>query len=318
MHAADLRSGILELAPEPERRRALLALAGLDGRPPARLAEWPRALAPLAGLLFGLGVVMWVAANWADWSRPARFALLQAAWLLALLGAWRLPRARAGLGLAALLLQGGLLAFFGQTYQTGADPWQLFALWAALSLPLALALRSDLVWAPWTLLVALGVQLWMHTYSGHRWGLESSSLGVQLGASAVLMAIWLALGPELRRWSGSGPWAERAMALWLALSVGGWGLVALFERDWGLLYFWAGAVLAGGFALRWRGGDLVQLAILALAWDTWATFGLGRLLFEGARGDPFGRLLLLGLLVTGLLAGSVNLLMRRARQGEGA
>ncbi|MFO1251279.1 MAG: hypothetical protein U1E77_09150 [Inhella sp.] len=46
MHAADLRSGILELAPEPEQRQALLALAGLDGRPPARLQEWPRALAP--------------------------------------------------------------------------------------------------------------------------------------------------------------------------------------------------------------------------------------------------------------------------------
>ncbi|MFO1251280.1 MAG: DUF2157 domain-containing protein [Inhella sp.] len=77
---------------------------------------------PAAGLLFGLGVVMWVAANWAEWSRPARFALLQATWFIALLGAWRLPRARAGLGLAALLLQGGLLAFFGQTYQNRRRP----------------------------------------------------------------------------------------------------------------------------------------------------------------------------------------------------
>ena len=64
--------------------------------------------------------------------------------------------------------------------------------------------------------------------------------------------------------------------------------------------------------------DLPAPVLSALAWDTWATFGLGRILFEGARGDPFGRLLLLGLLVTGLLAASVNLLMRRARQGESA
>ena len=40
------------------------------------------------------------------------------------------------MGLLAMLGMGALFAYFGQTYQTGADPWQLFALWAALSLPL--------------------------------------------------------------------------------------------------------------------------------------------------------------------------------------
>ena len=35
----------------------------------------------------------------------------------------------------------GLLAFVGQTYQTGADAWQLFATWAALALVWALGRR---------------------------------------------------------------------------------------------------------------------------------------------------------------------------------
>ncbi|MBH9553575.1 DUF2157 domain-containing protein [Inhella gelatinilytica] len=318
MHAADLRTGILQLAPDRDRREALLALAELDGRPPASLASWPQVLAPLAGLLFGLGLVMWVAANWGDWPRAGRFALLQATGVLAILGAWRLPQARTALGLVAFLLQGGLLAFFGQTYQTGADPWQLFALWAVLGLPLALALRSDWIWVPWTLVMALGAQLWVHTYSGHRWGLEASTLAVQVMASGVLLTLWLGLGPAARRWTGCGPWSERAGCLWLALHVGGWGLLALFSQDWALLYWVAGLVLVGAFALQWRAGDLVQLAILALAWDTWATFGLARALFDGAQGDPFGRLLLLGLIVTGLLAASVQWLMRRARAGVAA
>ena len=53
-------------------------------------------------------------------------------------GCW-INRRIALLGLLALLGIGGLFAYFGQTHQTGADPWQLFALWAALVLPLRLA-----------------------------------------------------------------------------------------------------------------------------------------------------------------------------------
>ena len=53
------------------------------------------------------------------------------------LGAMLLPVWRAPLALLVFLITGGLFASIGQTYQTGADPWQLFALWAALGLPLA-------------------------------------------------------------------------------------------------------------------------------------------------------------------------------------
>jgi hypothetical protein len=54
-----------------------------------------------------------------------------------------IPAARTPLSLLALLNIGGLFAYFGQTYQTGADPWQLFSLWAALSLPLCLSVRGE-------------------------------------------------------------------------------------------------------------------------------------------------------------------------------
>jgi uncharacterized membrane protein len=54
-----------------------------------------------------------------------------------------------GLLVMALGCIGPLLAVFGQTYQTGADVWQLFASWAALGLIWAVAARSGaacLVW----------------------------------------------------------------------------------------------------------------------------------------------------------------------------
>ncbi len=100
------------------------------------------------------GPVMWIAANWDTLGRFGRFALLQGFVLVLCVGAMARPAARTPLALLALLGIGALFAFFGQTYQTGADPWQLFALWAALALPLCLGARSDVLWAPWALVVA--------------------------------------------------------------------------------------------------------------------------------------------------------------------
>ena len=106
-----------------------------------------------------------------------------------------MPRARPALGLLAWLGQGALFAYFGQTYQTGADPWQLFALWAALALPLALVVRHDAVWAPWTLTATLAVVLWVQAHSGHRWASDADSLTPQLLGAGALMALAAALAP---------------------------------------------------------------------------------------------------------------------------
>ncbi len=53
---------------------------------------------------------------------------------------WRKPlgdTSRQALLLAIALNIGALLALVGQTYQTGADPWQLFSTWALMLVPLA-------------------------------------------------------------------------------------------------------------------------------------------------------------------------------------
>ena len=41
----------------------------------------------------------------------------------------------------AVLSVGALMALFGQTYQTGADPWQLFFNWAVVIIPFVLISR---------------------------------------------------------------------------------------------------------------------------------------------------------------------------------
>jgi uncharacterized membrane protein len=133
--------------------------------PPGLAARlWP-GVAVLGAALVGLGIILWLAANWQDLGRMGRFALLQGIVLVASIGAAMNARARAPLALGAMLCIGGLFAYFGQTYQTGADPWQLFALWAVLALPLALGARSDVLWAPWALVVVVAVSLWTHAHA---------------------------------------------------------------------------------------------------------------------------------------------------------
>lgn len=108
-----------------------------------------RGFAVAAAALAGLALIFWVAANWDALGRIGSFALLQAVVVAATIGAIRFARARIALSLVALLGTGGLFAYFGQTYQTGADPWQLFALWSVLCLPLCLGVRHDALWVPW-------------------------------------------------------------------------------------------------------------------------------------------------------------------------
>lgn len=295
--------------------RRLQALAGLGDEPRA-LKRWlPLGLAVLAAALLGLGLIFWIAANWETLGRFGRFAVLQGAIVAMGIGALARPAWRAPLALVVLLATGALFAYFGQTYQTGADPWQLFALWAALALPLALGVRSDLLWAPWTLIAFVAIALWIHAHTGHRWRVEPDDLAVHLLGWAAAGAIVLAMSALARRFTGAGVWALRTAVTLAVVVIASTALAGLFSRSvathygFGLLVL---AALAAAFVPR-RSIDVFALSAVALGLNTLAVAGLGRLLFENAHGDPIGRLFLLGALAAGMLAASVNGVLRLAR-----
>lgn len=299
--------------------RALLHAAGLDDEP-AGLAQrlWP-AIAVLAAALGGLGVILWLAANWDTLGRFGRFALLQGAVLLCCVGAAARPGWRQPFGLLALLCTGGLLAYFGQTYQTGADPWQLFALWAALTLPLCLAVRSDVLWAPWALLTLTGVSLWTQAHTGHRWRVRPEDLGTFAIAWALSALLVAALGPLGRRVTGAGVWAQRVAATLAVIGITLGGLGALFHSEVAAHYPLAVILFAlAAFVLaRPPSFDVFVLSAFTLGLNTLLAAGLARWLFEHGRGDTTGTLLVIGLVAAGLLAASVSLVTRLARRGRG-
>lgn len=113
-------------------------------------------------LLLGAGVIFFFAWNWAEMHRFAKFGTgLSALTGFAALAALAQPSSvlyRAAL-LACCLVTGAVLALIGQIYQTGADAWQLFAIWALLMVPWAGLSGSaacwGLVWATGNFAVAL-------------------------------------------------------------------------------------------------------------------------------------------------------------------
>lgn len=296
--------------------QALFDAAGLDAEPPAvRRWLWP-AVAVLAAALLGLGVILWLAANWESLGRAGRFALLQGVVVAMGVGAALRPALRPALGLLALLCIGGLFAYFGQTYQTGADAWQLFAVWAVLALPLCLGARSDVLWAPWALVVMTGISLWTFAHTGHRWRVEPQDLNVYTMAWAAAVLTVLALSPIAAPWTGAGPWAMRTAATLGVVAVTISAIGALFHKGvashypLALLLF---GVSAAALAQR-RAFEIFTLSAVALGLNTLLVTGLARWIFDLGGRDYVGKLLLLGLVAAGLLAVSVSLILKLARR----
>lgn len=294
----------------------LLQLAALDAPPDALAAQAWRTVAVLGAALGGLGVILWLAANWEELGRFGRLALLQGLVLAACAGAaWR-PAARKPLLLLALLGIGGLFAYVGQTYQTGADPWTLFALWAVLALPLALAARSDVLWAPWALIVATAIGLWVHTLLGHRWRATPDDLLVHGLGWALLALLVAALSRPLARYTGAGPWSLRTAVTLAVAAVTATAIGALFFAKLPTHYVLALALfgLAALVLAQRRFFEVYALSAVMLGLNTLLVGGLARWLIEGVRGDPIGALLLLGLVAAGLLAASVSWILRLVRR----
>jgi uncharacterized membrane protein len=289
----------------------------LSPEPQGLLRVVPLGMAILAAALGGLGIIFWIAANWESLSRAGKFALLQAVIVVMCTGAIFRPSARPALALLAMLGIGGLFAYFGQTYQTGADPWQLFAIWAALSLPLCLGARSDALWAPWALVCMSAIALWIHAHAGHDWRVTPSDLPYHLAGWIAALLLVFALSPGLSRYTGAGLWGMR-VAVTLATCIITWsGLFALFGSSVGPQYALGMAVLAGAAALLCtaRFHDSYALSAIGLALNCLLVGGMARLLLDkNTSRDPIIETMVIGLVAAGLLAVTVKMVIAVARK----
>jgi uncharacterized membrane protein len=316
----DLRLALYELSAHrnlsAQQADRLEAVAGLRQAPEHLVRKVGLGMVILAAALGGFGVILWLAANWDTLGRFGHFSLLELAMLAMSLGAFYRPAWRAPLSLLALLCTGGLFAYFGQTYQTGADPWQLFAVWAALTLPLCLGTRSDVAWTPWALVVMTGISLWLHSHTDHRWRVEPTDLGVHLTAWGMALALSAALSPAFRRWTGAGAWSWRLGFLMAATTLTLTALGGLFDTEYSGMYGMALPLLcaAAGLLCQARYFDVFALSTAGLGINVLLVFGLGHWLFRGPHNNWMFGLLVLGLFAAGLLAGTVSVVLKCMRR----
>lgn len=284
----------------------LWRLSGLHEPSPALGKTLERGLAVVATLLLGAGLVFWVAANWQDQTRQFKFLLLQGLLAGSFLAALLWQRARTPLLLLVMLALGGLLAFVGQTYQTGADPWQLFAAWAALGLLCVVAGRSDVLWSFWVLIAGLGIALWSGDRLFDPVGEAFSHLWHHRYLHYATPVLWAVLVLAMLgvNWRLPGPDGQKSpyalvtavlLALCAWVTYGAWGL---FDRHYSAYFFNSALVgVTAGLAYTATPRHLTVLALSTLALDVLFLSGVFKVLFlHGRVSSTLGGIFLFGLL----------------------
>lgn len=312
-------------------RRELVSLIDQGAIPPEQVARavkvaqlhpsaraWAvfidRLLLWLGVLAVTFAVLFFVAYNWADMARWLRFGLVQAALVSAVgVAVWRRANpmlVRVALTMASLLV-GVLLALFGQVYQTGADPWQLFFIWAVFTLPWAWVARFELLWVMWLGLLNLAVGLYFRTW-GWPFGALVSSDAALWGLFVLNTTAWAIWEWGNQRHGWPGRWAIRLLAVGsgVPITLLMMTLIADAGLEWSpvlLVYpFWLAALY--GVYRYWR-PDLFMIAGGCVSVITVTTLLLARYtLWEGEW--QASSLLMLAIAVFAMGAGAVVWLKR--------
>jgi uncharacterized membrane protein len=252
------------------------ALRYLRARPDAAIWRqfWTRILLVGGMLSLVAGVLFFIAWNWNGLSHFSKFALLQSAVALSLGAALYkgLDSLTGTLGLlTGGLLIGPLFAVYGQTYQSGAEVWELFRAWGIFFLPLALAGRRAALFLP---LWLIG-NIWSALYLDFGAALERESffplLTFQCG-QVLCLVLWEAAFT----WKGAtqpwlaARWLPRLAALFIVgcmtlislvfLIFGGSDVPSDFIRAQTLLHTLA--LIAGWFWYRKKTHDLFMLTCI--------------------------------------------------------
>ncbi|MBU1308917.1 MAG: DUF2157 domain-containing protein [Gammaproteobacteria bacterium] len=262
------------------------------------LAQANRLLLFAAVMLLSSAVIFFFAYNWPLLHYLAKMALAGTAVLLsggiAVVSTSDSLQRRAALFTCAILT-GALLALIGQTYQTGADIWQLFAGWAALISPLVLLSKSRASYLLWFVLLQLTLWRYLDSNAGF-WSLNHAQ---QLLFGSLANLLWLLFAEFALRRLGV---AQHKPLLWLAaltllapLTFA--GILGVWESNYQLnllSYLLIAAVLAlWYFRLQ---PDLLIFALVLFSAIAVSTAMLSRLM-DGA--DGFMLVNLLALYVIG-------------------
>lgn len=259
------------------KRDAILATI-----PDTRRLDAATSLAWVGGLLFGIAVIAFVAANWDGTPKLVRFAILLAAFLgFAGAGAWTAhkerPLASNILLMIAALVFAASIGLTGQIFDIAGDPKAASYGAGAVGLALAMAGRSTGAATVGLVFVALG------DFTDRQWfaGLDSDAPWMLIAAP---LGAFLAL-----RWS-SAPLAHvSALAI---IYCFGWFAARFDDADAGVFLFLSIMLAAMAAGARWLSQQSRAFASVFYGWFAWAAlmfFAIaGYLPWFGAEGGNGG------------------------------
>ncbi|MFW5966256.1 MAG: DUF2157 domain-containing protein, partial [Persicimonas sp.] len=188
---------------------------------------WASRLLLFLGVAVGLaGVICFFAFNWDDLSGLAKLGIVQVGFVGCVVGATLTSidsTTSRTLLVAAAVLIGVFLAVYGQTYQTGADPWELFVAWSALMTPLVILSRTQAGWAVFFGVATTGAVLLLE----QRFAIHDEQY-IALAVAALAAAIWAGL-ESWRTWRAP-EWLGSLWSRYL-YAVAALGAVALIELE---------------------------------------------------------------------------------------
>jgi len=295
---------------EPDIDKAL-SLSGIypDNDSWKRFIEY--GLLFLGVLALGASVVFFIAYNWDALGRFAKFGLLEALIVLCIAVYWKAYSGAQSLashdhknekyglfGQLALFLAsifvGVLLAFYGQTYQTGADTWELFFSWSLLIIPWVLIAGFPALYLLWLVLINTTIMLYYATFNRFFGSVLFSSFSdaevlwalTMVNTLAFIVAQWLQ-----HRFSGTGnkhSWANHLVAISAGLPISLLALDGIFNRHSQLLpplIVWLVSLSLLMIYFRRYKPNLFMLAMGCLSAITVIIAGLGKLSKENINDD---------------------------------
>ncbi|WP_332876530.1 DUF2157 domain-containing protein [Massilia sp. S19_KUP03_FR1] len=293
--------------------QGLWRLAGFDIPPPSLTTHIRLGLAAVSALLLGAGLVCWIAANWSNLGRPLQFGMLEAMVLLPCIGAALWSRLRTGMALFAFIAIGALFAYFGQTYQTGADPWQLFALWSALGLPLVIVVRAEILRVAWVGVAMTAIGLWSN--GGNGVFRNTPDTHAVIGCAAALL-LALSLSRSFRHLTQAGPYSSGvaiATALGLVSMIALPGIVARDGHGAAtILVLLVGLVTV--FYARTASFDIVALCACALALNFLIDTAVVSATLSGPFDDILGPVFIIGVVACGFCGLSIAAILATLRR----
>jgi uncharacterized membrane protein len=299
-----------------------LARASSILRPRSAWVAWTRqALLLFGSALVLAGVIFFFAYNWAAMGRYFKFVLIEAGIVTCIVVSYLRGTARLSakvLLLSASVLVGVLLAVYGQTYQTGADAFELFTGWAVLILGWVLISEFTGLWILWLILLNTGAILYWQQVGHHAHSLPYEFLCMVLAFLNGLALTFYETGTKHGFDWLRGRWLRGLLiaGFLIPLSI---PMIHLIVDPEGIRRVtvlagiaWGVAAAAGYMCYRYEIHEMIPLALVISNMCLVLLTFIGKVLFYEGRGEAAGLFLVFSLIVLAVVSGAVFFLRRTA------